>query len=153
MIDRELRVTKIRNGTVIDHIPAGASLKVLSILGITGREGYRLALIMNVESGKIGRKDIIKIENRELNSEEVNKIALIAPTATINIIRDYEVVKKVKVRLEDTIVDIIKCPNPNCISNQSREPIKPVFRVIDRMPIRLMCTYCGRYIGEDEIRF
>ena len=148
---RELIVSKIRNGTVIDHIPAGTALQVLNILGITGREGYRVALVMNVESSKLGRKDIVKVENRELKPEEVNKIALIAPTATINIIKDYRVVRKVKVKLQDVIEGIIKCPNPNCISNLPREPIKPKFRVVCRNPIKLKCVYCGRYITGDDI--
>ncbi len=153
MVEKQLIVTKIKNGTVIDHIPAGMSLHVLNILGITGREGYRIALVMNVESSKIGKKDIIKIENRELDSKEVNKIALIAPTATINIIRNYEVVSKVKVELQDVIEGIVKCPNPNCITNQSREPIKPKFIVVQKVPIKLKCVYCGRYITKDEIKF
>jgi len=97
---------------------------------------------MNVKS-KIGKKDIVKVENRELKPEEVNKIALIAPKATINIIRDYEVVKKFKVHLPDEIVGIVRCPNPNCISN-AREPIQSRFRVISRDPIRIKCCYCER---------
>ncbi len=149
--EKELIVSKIKNGTVIDHIPAGTALQVLNILGITGREGYRVALVMNVESEKLGKKDIVKVENRELKTEEVNKIALIAPTATINIIRDYKVVKKVKVQLQDIIENIIKCPNPNCVSNLPREPLKPKFRVVERTPIKLKCLYCGRYITRDDI--
>lgn len=150
---KELIVTKIKSGTVIDHLPAGTALQALSILGITGREGYRVALVMNVESKKIGKKDIIKIEGRELDSEEVNKIALIAPTATINIIRDYEVVKKVKVKLQDVIEGIVRCPNPNCITNQRREPVKTAFRVVQRVPVKLQCLYCGRYVTREEIQF
>jgi len=149
--NKRLIVDKIRNGTVIDHIPAGAALQVLNILGITGREGFTVALLMNVESKKIGKKDIVKVENKELDPEEVNKIALIAPTATINIIRDYDVIKKVQVKLQDVIEGIIKCPNPNCITNLSREPIKPRFKVIQKIPIKLLCLYCGRYINKDEI--
>ena len=137
--EKELIVSKIRNGTVIDHIPAGTALQVLNILGITGREGYRVALVMNVDSKKLGKKDIVKVENRELKSEEVNKIALIAPTATINIIRDYKVIEKVKVRLPDMIENIIKCPNPICVSNLPREPLKPRFKVVKRTPIKLKC--------------
>ncbi len=146
-----LTVTKIRDGTVIDHIPAGNALQVLRILGISGREGYRVALIMNVESRKLGRKDIVKVEGRELSSEEVNKIALIAPTATINIVRNYRVVMKVRVELPRVIEGIIKCPNPNCVSNLPREPIRPRFEVISKSPIKLRCLYCGRYVGRDEV--
>ncbi len=151
MSGNRLAVSKIREGTVIDHIPAGKALQVLKILGISGREEYRVALIMNVESRKLGRKDIVKVEGRELRNEEVHKIALIAPTATINIIRNYEVVRKVKVILPNVIEDIIKCPNPNCVTNLPREPIKPRFKVISRSPIKLRCLYCGRYVGSDEV--
>ncbi len=149
--EKALIVSKIEKGTVIDHIPAGTALQVLDILGISGKEGYRIALVMNVDSKKLGKKDIVKIENRELNPEEVNKIALIAPTATINIIRNYKVVKKVKVQLQEIVEDIIRCPNPNCISNLPREPLKPKFKVVERTPIKLKCIYCGRYVTRDDI--
>ncbi len=149
--NRKLIVSKIRNGTVIDHIPAGTALHVLRILGITGREGIVVAVLMNVESKKIGKKDIVKVENKELDPNEVNKIALIAPTATINIIRDYTVVKKVKVKLQDIIEGIIRCPNPNCISNRPSEPIKSQFKVIQKYPVKLLCLYCGRYVTREEI--
>ncbi|MEM0303526.1 MAG: aspartate carbamoyltransferase regulatory subunit, partial [Saccharolobus sp.] len=80
----ELIVSKIKDGTVIDHIPAGRALSVLKILGIKGDEGYRIALVMNVESKKIGKKDIVKIEGREIDDKEAELISLIAPSATIN---------------------------------------------------------------------
>ncbi len=150
MSDRELRVRKIRNGTVIDHIPKGRSLIVLRILGITGEEDYIIALVMNVESKKLGKKDIVKIENRELTEDEVNLIALVAPTATINIIRDYKVVKKYNVRLPERISGILRCANPTCITN-SGEPVKPVFDVISCEPLKLRCTYCWTYITYNDI--
>ena len=104
--DSELLVRKIREGTVIDHIPAGRALAVLRILGITGREGLRVAVVMNVESRKLGRKDIVKVEGRLLKPHEVDVVALIAPTATINIIRDYKVIEKRKVRLPRLIEEV-----------------------------------------------
>lgn len=151
MSSEKLAVSKIRWGTVIDHIPAGYALKVLSILGIQGNEGYRVAVIMNVESSKLGRKDIVKVEERELRPDEVNRIALIAPTATINIIRDYEVYKKLKVEIPEVIEEILKCGNPTCITNQPREPVKPRFKLVCRAPVKLQCVYCGRYIERGEI--
>ena len=149
--EEKLTVSKIRYGTVIDHIPAGYALNVLRILGIRGSEGYRVAVVMNVDSMKLGKKDIVKIEGRELEPEEVNKIALIAPTATINIVRDYKVEVKMKVKLPDEIEGIIRCSNPNCITNSPREPIKARFRLVRRHPVRLQCMYCGRYLERDEI--
>jgi len=140
---KELKIPLIKEGTVIDHITAGNAVKVLHILGIPEKTlDSVVSVVMNVKS-KIGKKDIVKVENRELKPEEVNKIALIAPKATINIIRDYEVVKKFKVHLPDEIVGIVRCPNPNCISN-AREPIQSRFRVISRDPIRIKCRYCER---------
>lgn len=150
-MSEELKVSKIRNGTVIDHIPSGTALQVLNILSLTGREGVVIAIIMNVKSGKLGRKDIVKVENKELDPEEVNKIALIAPTATINIIRDYKVAKKVKVELQEIVENIMKCPNPSCITNLSREPVNTQFKVIQKYPVKLLCIYCGRYINKDEV--
>lgn len=143
MRKKELKIPLIKEGTVIDHITAGNAVKVLHILGIPEKTlDSVVSVVMNVKS-KIGKKDIVKVENRELKPEEVNKIALIAPKATINIIRDYEVVKKFKVHLPDEIVGIVRCPNPNCISN-TREPIQSRFRVISRDPIRIKCRYCER---------
>jgi len=150
-VEKELLVRKIENGTVIDHIPAGNALNVLRILGIKGSEGLRIAIVMNVESRKLGRKDIVKIENRELHPEEVNMIALIAPAATINIVKNYSVIKKVKVKLPETIENIVRCSNPNCITNQAREYVKPKFKVISKDPLILQCTYCERFTFKEDI--
>ena len=144
-MSRELLVTKIRDGTVIDHIPAGRALAVLRILGISGREGLRVALVMNVDAKKLGRKDIIKIEGRELTPEEVNIISAVAPTATINIIRNFEVVRKFKVSPPEVVRGRFKCKNPTCITNAPREPVTPVFRLVRREPPLFVCEYCGRY--------
>ena len=98
---------------------------------------------MNVKS-KMGKKDIVKVENRELHPNEVNKIALIAPKATINIISDYSVKKKYRVKIPDEMVGIIKCSNPTCISNSKNEPIESRFKIISRDPPRIKCYYCER---------
>lgn len=150
-MEEELLVRKIRSGTVIDHISAGNALNVLKILGIKGSEGYRVAIVMNVESKKLGLKDIVKVEGRELAPKEVNMIALIAPKATINIIRDYKVVKKVRVKLPKIIDGIVKCSNPNCITNRPREYIKPRFKVVSEEPLILQCLYCERYTTKEDI--
>jgi len=140
---KELKITPIKDGTVIDHITAGSALKVLRILGITGEEGYTVSVAMNVLSKKEGLKDVVKIEGRELKREEINKISLIAPRATINIIRDYSVVNKYRVEIPDILEGIVRCENPNCISNQ-REPIPPLLKVVSRDPLKIRCIYCGR---------
>lgn len=146
---QELKVKKIQDGTVIDHITMGYALDVLKILGITGKEGYTLSIIMNVPSKKVRRKDIVKIEGRELKPDEVDKIALIAAHATINIIRNYQVVEKKEVKLPQKIYGIIKCANPTCITN-SREPIKPIF-IADGEALQLKCHYCGRIMEKSDV--
>ncbi|MCD6242089.1 aspartate carbamoyltransferase regulatory subunit [Candidatus Bathyarchaeota archaeon] len=150
MEETTLRVSKIKDGTVIDHITSGHALDVAKILGITGKKGSIVTIAMNVPSGKLGRKDVVKIEGRELKAEEVDKIALIAPYATINIIRDYKVVEKKRVQLPKIIKDIVKCANPACISN-SREPIQPKFYVESQEPLYLKCHYCGYIMDREEV--
>jgi len=150
MEETTLRVSKIKDGTVIDHITSGHALDVAKILGITGKKGSIVTIAMNVPSGKLGRKDVVKIEGRELKAEEVDKIALIAPYATINIIRDYKVVEKKRVQLPKIIKDIVKCANPACISN-SREPVQPKFYVESQEPLYLKCHYCGYIMDKEEV--
>jgi len=140
---KELKVQPIKDGTVIDHIPPGNALKVLKILGLTEKMPESVISIAINVVGKRGKKDIVKIENRELEAEEVDKIALIAPNATINIIRNYEVAEKRKVEVPDEIVGIVKCSNPNCITN-IKEPIKTRFVVKSRHPLKIKCYYCER---------
>jgi len=146
----ELRVKKIREGTVIDHISAGTALSVLHILGLTGKGENVVTIAMNVPSKKLGRKDIVKVEERALNAEEVDKIALIAPRATINIIRDYAVVAKQKTRLPNVIRGIVRCDNLSCVSN-SDEPIQPTFFVEREDPLRLRCYYCNRIMDKEDV--
>jgi len=148
MAEKTLRVSKIKDGTVIDHITSGHALDVVKILGITGRIGGVVTVAMNVPSKNLGVKDMVKVEGRELNSKEVDKIALLAPHATINIVRDYEVVEKQRVKLPSVLRGIIKCANPACVSNSS-EPIQPTFYVEGEEPLRLKCHYCG-YIMEKQ---
>ena len=150
-MDKGLLVRKIRDGTVIDHIPPGNALNVIRILGIAGEDGSRLSIIMNTDSSKLGKKDIVKIEGRELTMDEVDIIALIAPTATINIIRDYEVVSKKDVSIPDTVEGVVKCANPNCISNAGREKAIPKFKVVSKDPLILKCIYCERYTTREDI--
>ncbi len=148
--NEHLMVRKIEAGTVIDHIPAGRALDVLKILGITGREGYTIAVVMNVPSKKLGKKDIVKIEWVELSQEQVDRIAIVAPSATINLIKGWKVVEKRRVEMEDKLVSILKCPNPNCITNSAGEPIKTSFTVKRRVPLLITCDYCGYSMGREE---
>lgn len=144
---KELKVTPIRNGTVIDHITSGMALKVLKILSITEDINSTVSVVMHVPSKHLGWKDIVKVEDRELSPREVDKIALIAPDATINIIRNYSVAEKYSVHVPEVVRGILRCSNPNCITN-SREPVETEFLVKSKNPMRLFCRYCGRQLED-----
>jgi aspartate carbamoyltransferase regulatory subunit len=148
-MERKLKVDAIKEGTVIDHIPRAKALDVIKILKL--KEEDVVTIGINFSSKKLGRKDIIKIENKELTEEEVNKIALIAPDATLNIIKDYNVVKKIEIKLPEILEGIIKCPNPNCISNN--EKVISRFFVISEKPVKVRCAYCERIFTSDEIEY
>jgi aspartate carbamoyltransferase regulatory subunit len=146
----QLLIRRIKDGTVIDHIKAGESLKVLEILGITGKEGQIVSVAMNVSSSKIDKKDVVKVANRFLKPEETDKLALVAPLATVNIIRNYRVSEKRKVELPDAFVGLLRCPNPTCISNMKNEPIIPTIDVIDKKAPLLRCRFCQRLLTANE---
>ncbi|MFP4005266.1 MAG: aspartate carbamoyltransferase regulatory subunit [Candidatus Hadarchaeia archaeon] len=150
MTTEKLRVRKIDKGTVIDHINSGRALTVLKILGVTERTDQPVSVLMNVPSSKFGKKDIVKIEDRKVEKEEINKIALTAPEATINVIENYEVVEKKEVEFPERIEGVVDCSNPECITNTS-EPVNSKFKVVDESPVRLRCDYCDRITEESEI--
>lgn len=141
----DFAIAPIRNGTVIDHITAGQALNVLKILNVNENTiSSTISVGMHVCSSKNdGFKDLIKIEDRELDKNTVDKIALISPNATISIIRDFVVSEKRPVYIEDHVCGIARCSNPNCITNMG-EPIGTEFIVISRDPVRLRCAYCDR---------
>ena len=148
--NKEVRVSKIKDGTVIDHISGGYALDVVKILGITGHESQVVTIAINVPSKRFRAKDIVKIEGRALSRQEVNRIALVAPRASINIIRNYVVVEKQEVKLPNAIEDIVKCINPTCISN-SNEPIVAKFTVESEDPLMLKCHYCGYVLQKTDV--
>jgi len=142
--EHELRVSKIRDGTVIDHIPGGQALNVLAILDIDGSGGEEVSVGMNVPSDRLGRKDIVKVEGRELSQAEVDVLSLIAPAATINIIRGYDVVEKHRVARPREVSGVLQCPNQHCITTED-EPVQSRFEVLEE---GVRCTYCGTIIRE-----
>jgi len=150
-MSEELLVRKIRDGTVIDHIPAGRALDVLKILGLSGKEGSTIAIVMNVPSKKLGRKDIVKVEGKFLEPKEVDEIALIAPTATINIVKDFRVLEKRRVQVPGEIKGLLRCPNPNCVTNTKREPIETKFKLVSITPLKLKCYYCEDIVTEEQV--
>ncbi|TKX75513.1 aspartate carbamoyltransferase regulatory subunit [Halorubrum sp. GN11_10-6_MGM] len=145
MSEHELRVSKIRDGTVIDHVEAGQALNVLAILGIDGSEGFGVSVGMNVPSDRLGRKDIVKVEDRELSQSEVDVLSLIAPEATINIVREFEVVEKNRVTRPDSVTGVLSCPNRNCITNAG-EPVQTRFDVVTD---GVRCDYCATILRAD----
>tara|TARA_B100000945_G_scaffold268658_1_gene229210 strand:- start:287 stop:766 length:480 start_codon:yes stop_codon:yes gene_type:complete len=145
------RVTAIRNGTVIDHVPAGQALLALQVFGVHGENSNPVSLVMNVPSGKHGNKDIIKIEDRELTQEELDKLALIAPHASVSIIRNYSVAEKRNVQIGDEVVNVAKCSYSNCITRGIREPLPHRLKVISKDPFELRCHYCGRIQDLDAL--
>ena len=144
---KEVKLTPIRNGTVIDHITCGQALNVLKILDVNENNiSSSISVGIHVNSNALnGWKDIIKIEDMELDSKTAEKIALVAPDATISIVRDYYVTEKYKVKLGDRVVGLAKCSNPNCITNKG-EPVKPEFQVMSKYPMQLRCCYCDRIL-------
>ena len=140
---KELKITPIKNGTVIDHIRRGMALKVIKILNIANGSEKEVAIALFTNSNKLGKKDIVKVEDMELGPKDVNRLAILTPNATISIIRDYKVVNKFKVQLPKQVEGIAKCENLNCITNQ-KEPVSPKLIRVTEEPPNYRCFYCGR---------
>ena len=152
MEQSELLVRRIKEGTVIDHIDEGRGLQVLNALRIDGKDGSLITIALNVPSGKFKKKDIIKVENKFLKDDDTNKLAVIAPKATINMIKDYKLVEKRRVSLPNEIDRIFRCANPDCITN-SNEHIESVMDVIDKEGRVLKCRYCSRILDVNQLKY
>ncbi len=152
MQESNLIVRRIKDGTVIDHIEGGRGLKVLEALGIDGKDGNVITIALNVPSGKFSKKDIIKVENKFLQDFDTNKLAVISPKATINIIKDYKLVEKRRVSLPNKIEKIFRCSNPDCITN-SNEDIESTMDVIDKTGLVLRCKYCTRILDVNQLKY
>jgi len=150
MNKKELTVSAIENGTVIDHIPSDMLFKILSIIGIE-RMDTEVVIGNNFQSKKLGSKGIIKIENKFPSIDDINKISILAPNAVFNIIKDYKVVEKKKVQVPKTVDGIVKCVNPKCITNH--ENITTHFEVInENSVISLKCRYCEKITGHKNMQ-
>lgn len=110
-----------------------------------------MAIVMNVESRKMGKKDILKVEGLSLTSEQINLVSLVAPNATLNIIENGEVVFKQKVRPPAVVEGILRCPNGSCITRKEGEAVKPKMLLVSSSPLLYKCAYCGTYVGEADI--
>lgn len=137
-----LNVDTIKNGLVIDHIRAGSGPRIFSWLGLD-KANFCVALIMNVPSKQLGRKDIIKIDN--IINIDYSVLGFIDPNITVNVVTDEKIVKKITLSLPSKVENVIKCKNPRCIT--STEPYLPhVFRLVNNGTAEYRCEYC------DDIR-
>lgn len=150
MGNKELLVSAIENGTVIDHIPAEKTFQVVNLLNLQN-ESHPVTIGFNLPSKKVGKKGIIKISNKFFTNEEVNRLSVVAPKIVLNIIKNYEVVEKKTVETPDELRGIVKCNNPKCITNN--EPMNTVFNVVDKTHGILKCRYCDKeqYIDKVEL--
>ncbi len=143
-----LEVRAIENGTVIDHIPSDCLFKIIRILDLD-KDTHRITIGNNLESKRLGTKAIIKINDRYCQQDEMNRIAIVAPMAVVNIIKDFEVVEKRSVTVPDTITGFVRCANPKCVTNV--EPMKTAFSVTHGDEIVLTCTYCEKITTQEQI--
>ncbi|WP_428772878.1 aspartate carbamoyltransferase regulatory subunit [Vibrio sp.] len=147
--ETQLQVEAIKNGTVIDHIPAQIGIKVLKLFNMH-KSQQRVTVGLNLPSSALGHKDLLKIENVFISEEQANKLALYAPHATVNQIEDYQVVKKLALELPQRVNNVFACPNSNCISHN--EPVESSFSVIEKADdIRLKCKYCEKVFSREVV--
>ncbi|MGR5120505.1 aspartate carbamoyltransferase regulatory subunit [Vibrio astriarenae] len=147
--ETQLQVEAIKNGTVIDHIPAQVGIKVLRLFDMD-KSNQRVTIGLNLPSSALGAKDLLKIENVYINEEQANKLALYAPHATVNQIENYEVSRKLPLVLPKQVTNVFECPNTNCITHN--EPIESSFNVIEKNDdIRLKCKYCEKVFSREIV--
>ena len=147
---KQLSVSAIENGTVIDHIPAQSLFNVITILGLDHCTN-QITFGTNLESKRLGHKAIVKIADKYFEDADINIISLVAPSAKLNIIKDYEVVEKKEVQIPDSIEGIIKCVNPKCITNNDK--VKTKFTVESKENVSLRCHYCEKITDQEHFQF
>ncbi|PSW02652.1 aspartate carbamoyltransferase regulatory subunit [Photobacterium lipolyticum] len=147
--ETQLQVEAIKNGSVIDHIPANVGIKVLKLFQMH-KTNQRVTVGLNLPSSALGAKDLIKIENILLSEDQANQLALYAPNATVNQIENYEVVKKLTLSLPENVNAIFKCPNSNCITHN--EPVDSSFAVTAKKEdVQLKCKYCEKVFSREIV--
>ena len=147
----QMLVQKISDGTVIDHVSAGKSLSVLRLLGNPQNRGVTVALVMNVSSRKMGRKDILKVEGVELTGEQIQKLALIAPRASVVFIRGFRVADKKHAVPPKVVTGILNCTRATCISVREKDAVQSIFSLATSSPLSYRCKFCGQVLSEQEI--
>lgn len=146
-MEKELKVSAIKDGTVIDRIPSQSLFKVINILGLENCQN-QITFGMNLDSKHLQKKAIIKVSDRFFTTDDINRIALVAPMAKLNVIKDYEVVAKHVVEVPEKIENILRCINPKCITNH--EKIVTKFKLVSREPLELQCCYCEKHIDQEH---
>ena len=147
---KELIVSALENGTVIDHIPSKSVFQVIKILNLDTFDN-QILFGTNLDSQKHGKKGIIKVKNKFFEKEEINKIAIAAPSATLIVIKNFEIIEKKQVDIPDTVEKFIKCINPNCVTNHESIPTR--FTVVDKDAIKLQCHYCEKNTSKENFSF
>lgn len=146
-MSKTLSVSAIENGTVIDHVPSGQSCRILQLLRLHDNN-HKITVGLNLPSKRLKLKDLIKIENHTLAAENANQITIFAPGSTINIIKECEVVEKLKTTLPSSISNVFICPNPACITNA--EPVETHFMVAEQgKQINLICKFCEKIFDQN----
>ena len=139
-----MQVSALCNGTVIDHIPADKLFEVVNLLDISSMS-TNVTIGNNLDSKKLGKKGLIKVSDKYFTDEEVSRISLVAPNVVLNTIQDYRVVDKREVKMPSLLRNIVKCSNPNCITNN--EPTGTIFHLVDSEKGTIRCHYCEKEIN------
>ena len=146
----QLQVEAIRNGSVIDHIPAGQAINILKLFHILDNH-ERITVGFNLPSKALVHKDIIKVENVSLTKDQTDQLALFAPHATVNIIKDFQVVEKRSLSLPERITNVFECPNSNCITRVEAAAISNFTLINNKGKIQLKCKYCEKVFNKEII--
>lgn len=146
---KQMKLGRIKDGTVIDHIPSELCFRLIHVLGLE-KYGSVLSAATNLTSAKLGKKGMIKISGKFLTEDEVKKVAVVAPNVTMCTVNDYKVLNKMQLSLPKDIKQIVLCNNPNCITNI--EEVSTNFNVITNSPLRIRCHYCERTIDKEDIK-
>lgn len=145
----KLQVEAICNGSVIDHIPAGQGIRILKLFHLLDTR-ERITVGLNLPSAALGSKDLIKVENTSLTAAQANQLALFAPNATVNIIENFKVVRKLQLQLPESVEGVFACPNSNCISH--REPVRSYFTILAvKGDVRMKCKYCEKAFTKEIV--
>lgn len=147
---KTMSVSAIQNGTVVDHITTDQTMRIMSMLRLLDKK-HKVTVGFNLPSKSMKFKDLIKIEDHELTPEEANQISVFAPDATINIIKNYEVVKKLETKMPDRINAIFVCPNSACITHV--EPVDSFFYIREHGKVmNLVCHYCEKSFERNQVK-